>query len=160
MEPLFHVVVPALVLLAAGFPLQTVFLLSPLSVVMDLDHWLSVHATLHNLFFPLLLLAFLRKRKTMMVVAGVFLFSHLLFDLHLGEALFYPLDSTYYQLEANATASPPNTLPSLHLGFRTFEREDVEEGYEQVWMSSPMLWMAALSAAAVYFSRKSGLKES
>jgi len=151
MESLFHIVVPTLILLVAGLPFYDVLMLSPLSVLVDLDHWLVTHATFHNLFLPLLALIVFRKNRQKAFIAAFFLVSHLLFDLNYGLALFYPLDTTYYTLDVNATAYPQNTLPKLHVEFHTSPlAASAGRLYEQTWLSSPMFWMVVLLSLALY----------
>lgn len=158
MESLFHFIVPTLILLVAGLPARTVLLLSPLSVLVDFDHWIVSHATFHNVFLPLAALLVFRKNKQKAFIAAFFLVSHLLFDINYGLALFYPLDTTYYTLDVNATAYPQNTLPQLHFTFSTSPTDyGAGEIYEQTWLSSPMLWMAVLSVTVLYHYRKGWL---
>lgn len=141
--------------MASGLPAKTVLMLSPLAVLVDLDHWLVPHSTFHNIFLPLAAIFALRNDKQKAFIAGFFLLSHLLFDIHFGIALFYPLDTTHYGISLNATAYPQNTLPEFHLDVFSYPHESkAAEVYEQTWLSSPIFAMALLTAATFYVKKK------
>jgi len=108
--PVIHVVV-ALVALLLYFDdrhRKYILLLLPFAVLPDLDHFAPFYAPremLHNVFLlvpPLVIALYGLKTKnnvlySIALIAGFLLFSHLLLDFfNGGEALFYPLRTTWY----------------------------------------------------------------
>ena len=97
-----------------------VFLLLPFAVLPDLDHFAPFYAPrdiLHNVFIlvlPLALALYGLKTKNKLLsgvalMAGFCLFSHLVLDFfNGGEALFYPLRTTWYGFA--------DTLEHAHVG--------------------------------------------
>ena len=101
MEPIIHFLIPVLVVLAL-FPKidrRVVLLLSPLTVIMDLDILMWHRFLLHNVFFALFVVSLVYaicrakkyKAKMPVMIAAFFLISHIILDLGgPGVGMFYP----------------------------------------------------------------------
>jgi hypothetical protein len=118
-----------------------VLLLLPFAVLPDLDHFAPFYAgrdILHNVFLLVLPLAValygLKIKNNVLysvaLMAGFLLFSHLVLDFfNGGEALFYPLRTTWYgftntwQVAHSAVALLPEPLRSVP-GFGSFATPD------------------------------------
>jgi len=104
MEPVFHLLIPVILILAIypKLPKKYVFLLAPLTFLMDFDMFLpGEHRILfHNIFF-LFIVAFviyLIWNKRAFFVSLFYLSTHVLFDIAKpGAAWFYPfIERTFY----------------------------------------------------------------
>ena len=104
MEPLFHLIIPVLMLMAIYPKLDKkyVFLLAPLTFIMDFDRLVpGAHRLyIHSIFFALLLalVIYIVWDKKAFFVSLFYLGSHLLFDMgYPGIAFLYPLvKKTFY----------------------------------------------------------------
>lgn len=97
MEPLFHLIIPVLMLLAIYPRLNKKYILylAPLTFIMDFDYIIhSVHRLIsHSLLFVLVisLLVYILWDKKAFFISLFYLLSHLIFDMgYPGAALFYP----------------------------------------------------------------------
>ena len=102
MEPIIHFLIPVLVVLAL-FPKldrRLVLLLSPLTIIMDLDILMWHRFLLHNVFFMLFVVGLVyvvclvKKHdvKIPVMIAMFFLVSHIILDLGgPGVGMFYPV---------------------------------------------------------------------
>ncbi len=107
MEPIIHAIIPVLFLLAIFPNLEKkyVFLLFPLTWIIDLDSYFGLHRfILHNIFFILsvaIILYFSWNMKASLV-AVYYGLSHLILDFAFpGVALFYPIvPKTYYVISS------------------------------------------------------------
>lgn len=127
MDPIYHFLIPVLILLAARADKKLVFLLAPLSIIPDFDGLtVTMHRALfHNIFFAVILLAVLyliikkfykTKFASFLFVASTMFFSHLLLDFDsYGIAFFFPLDKHAYT--ANLTKVE---LGEFHLTLNSF----------------------------------------
>ena len=132
MEPLVHLIVPVLIVLAFKPRLdkRLVLGLSVLTVLPDLDVIVGHRSLFHNIFFVIisslfvLLLFFLAKSsKRMTANAGYlslfYLSSHLLFDIgRPGIPFFYPISDRLYGVSIRVLASSAGGIAnglSLHL---------------------------------------------
>jgi len=105
-DPLTHLALPMLVLLAAGQDKRLVIPLAFFAILPDFDSFLTPHrVVLHNMFIVIILpLAFIliaKLRKPRFVLPGMlvlfYLSSHILLDLD-GVAFFYPLSTSAFQI--------------------------------------------------------------
>jgi len=128
MEPAFHIVLPTLIAIALGVPLDVALTLAPLSLLFDLDIFLGPHRRLHSLVvltavaapatilvitvFPYIMLPFL---------TGLFYAAtHLLLDIFEGEvALLYPISPKGYGLRLKMRINnTPVRIGSIQLGVK------------------------------------------
>jgi len=106
MEPLFHIIIPTLLLLVF-FPKldkKMILMLSPFSIITDLSHFIpgTHRVVFYNIFFLtlILLIVFIMAGKLPTLIAGYFLVSHYLLDLgEPGIAFFWPLTNNLYYLK-------------------------------------------------------------
>jgi len=112
MDPLIHVALPALLLLAMRLDPRSVLLFAPLAIVPDLDVVHLHRATFHNVFvtvaLPLAFVTYSRLRRpewTMnSLLALFFLSSHLVLDLG-GVSVFWPFVTDLWYLDTNISIS-------------------------------------------------------
>ena len=112
-----HLIVPLLALLIVSKKEnhKYILLLLPLAVMPDVDTLLEQHrALLHNIFLPLIVLipAFLiKEKKTLFMIASVYLASHVLLDMFQGGVvLFYPFYNEMAFVDASLQLSKGNEL--------------------------------------------------
>lgn len=105
-DPLTHLALPMLVLMAAGLDKRQVIPLAFFAIFPDFDSLITPHrVVLHNMFvvvlLPLAFILFAKLRKPQLVLPGMlvlfYLSSHILLDLD-GVAFFYPLSMSAYQV--------------------------------------------------------------
>ena len=122
MDPVSHLMIPLLVMLAAKQDVKTSVLLSFFAIVPDFDSLLGPHRmVLHNVFvvvlIPLVFILIARYKKPEFVLPGFmilfYMSSHVLLDLD-GVALFYPLDSNAYRF---VPVFELFTAPAVHFNF-------------------------------------------
>ena len=130
MEPIVHFLIPVLVVLAL-FPKldrKLVLLLSPLTVIMDLDILMWHRFLLHNVFFVLFVLGLVyvvclvRKHEVRIpiLIAGFFLVSHLILDLGgPGVGMFYPVYDKNIIMDFGLDVLPDTGELSKTLSIRT-----------------------------------------
>jgi hypothetical protein len=111
MEPLVHLIIPTLILLAF-IPKykKLIFSLLIFSIIMDFDSFIpGFHRILfHNLFFALIvtLLLYFILGKTHSLISGYYLLSHLILDLEIpGFALLWPFYKSFIGIETIITKS-------------------------------------------------------
>jgi len=114
MEPIVHFLIPVLVVLAL-FPKldrRLVLVLSPLTVIMDLDLLMGHRYVLHNVFFVLVIMAlvyltfsardFKFGAMTPVMITAFFMLSHIALDMgDPGVAAFYPVYGKFINLESS-----------------------------------------------------------
>ncbi len=114
MEPIVHFLIPVLVVLAL-FPKldrRLVLVLSPLTVIMDLDLLMGHRYVLHNVFFVLVVMAlvyitfsardFKFGAMTPVMITAFFMLSHLALDVGgPGVAAFYPVYPKFINMESS-----------------------------------------------------------
>lgn len=114
MEPLAHVLIPLLFLLAFFPKLEKkyVYGLLFLTILIDFDFLLVTNTThrylFHNVFFVFLvgLLVYLLWNLKASLVSLYYLFSHLLIDFYIGSvALFWPLYKKFFTVVFDVTLS-------------------------------------------------------
>jgi len=106
MEPIFHLLMPPLLLMAI-FPKlnkKLILALLPLTFIMDFDIFIpGMHRFLfHNVFFAAIvtIIIYLSLGKIPGLVSLYYLVSHLIFDIgKWGYALFYPFYDKFIYLE-------------------------------------------------------------
>lgn len=161
MEALFHLIVPVLAALAAGFERKRVLTFAMLTILPDLDHAIAYRALFHNIFFLALVSAAIyavtKRDGKMAFLAAFFIGSHLLFDIGGGIAVFYPIDDGYYALRASIVGKA-GMAPRLELSLASSgSKEWMSALYERlsraerVWASTEMLAVVLLLAAAIAF---------
>ncbi|UCD73001.1 MAG: metal-dependent hydrolase [Candidatus Bathyarchaeota archaeon] len=108
MEPAFHLILPTILAVALGIPVDTAFFLSPLSLLFDFDIFLNAHRRFHSLAIftaiaaptAFLVMIMLPDMMVPYLVGLFYLGSHLLLDIFTGEmALFYPFSPKGYGLK-------------------------------------------------------------
>lgn len=125
MDPLFHFIFPVLILLALKIEPRKVLLLSPFTLLPDLDALIPPHrATMHNLvlclIIPVILLIYTYYRKKEYVghvlIIQFYLISHIILDIESGGiALFYPFTNDAYYFSISIIMSPDSGGQSLKL---------------------------------------------
>lgn len=129
METIFHFFFPLLILLAI-FPKldrRTVWMLSPLAVIPDIDFYMGHRYMLHNIFFVLFVSAlvymlFSSKRlkklstgRTAFLIAFFLLSSHLLLDLGgPGVGIIYPVYDKLVSIDFLVLANPASVGAMQH----------------------------------------------
>ncbi len=129
MDTITHLIIPFLVLLALRVDAKKAVLMLPFAVIIDIDIFIpGVHRMLlHNIFvvivIPAIILLYLDRYhpeyKEYGLIAFFYLGSHLLLDLGEGMALFYPLSTDFFHIEAMLTSQYWNSipLPSIYLDY-------------------------------------------
>ncbi len=146
MEPVFHYIIPVLLLLGI-FPkfckktgYKKVLLLGLLGFLPDLDSFTNFHRIwLHNIFFAIILflIIYFLAGKIYGLLSIYFLGSHLLFDLNrFGAALLWPFYKMFMGFEIGV-------LKIENEGFKLIfdffiEPFSVSEGVGQSWYLNPM----------------------
>ena len=108
MEPAFHLILPTILAISLGIPVNTALSLAPLSLLFDLDIFLNAHRRFHSLVILMiiavptafLVLIILPDMMSPYLIGLFYLGSHLLLDIFTGEmALFYPFSPKGYGLK-------------------------------------------------------------
>ncbi len=125
-----HLIVPllALLMICKNEDKKYIFLLLPLSVMPDLDTFVTYHrALLHNIFFPMLLsfvgLAAKGNRMIFLIASG-YLASHVVLDMFGGGVvLFYPFYNEMAFVDASLSMSKTNELMwTFNYGFGPYSK--------------------------------------
>jgi hypothetical protein len=172
MEPLVHLIIPTLVLLAF-FPRlkKEIIFLAPLSIIPDTDILLGKRLIFHNIFFALFVvlvvfltstIIFRNKKKNLpyllTLIAFFFLFTHLLLDIWgPGIALFYPFEKKLYSFDFNIYMSPATKIISYELNFKTNPVSEASKDQKSPFFSMvsvSLLVMLFLSSIFILFLRK------
>jgi len=132
MDPLMHLMLPMLLLLAMRIDPKKVVMLAPIAILVDLDALSGLHRGLfHNFIVVLILPAMLiiyskYKKPEWMLSSSLVLFylvSHIVLDLG-GVAFFYPFvgDQLYFEPEITFAASDGFDIGfSLEYGMKPLE---------------------------------------
>lgn len=121
-DPITHLVIPLLVLLAAKQSPRLVVPLAFFAIFPDFDSIVGPHRmVLHNVFvivlIPLAFLLFARYKRPELLLPGMiaafYLSSHILLDMD-GVAFFYPIDQTAYMFVPHLEFF---TAPDFHFAF-------------------------------------------
>jgi membrane-bound metal-dependent hydrolase YbcI (DUF457 family) len=141
-DPVTHLIIPLLVMLAARQNTRLVVMLSFFALLPDLDSIFGPHRmVLHNIFVivlaPLAFLLYARLRKPELLLPGMialfFLSSHLLLDLD-GVAFLYPIDQTAYMFVPYLEFV---TMPDFHFVFYvTWGAVELPEKYNYNMLNS------------------------
>ena len=122
MDPLMHLLLPLLFLLALKVDARRAVLLAPLAVLPDLDALFGLHRALGHSFIPILvlpmaLLAYSHLKRpewfAAAVVAQFYLASHVVLDLG-GVAFLWPVVQEQFYLQLGVTLTAEN---GLSIGF-------------------------------------------
>ncbi len=112
-----HLIVPLLVMLIVykREEKKYILLLLPLSVIPDLDTFVTQHrALLHNIFIPTLLFfigLMVKENNRIFFIASGYLASHVILDMFSGGVvLFYPLYNEMAFVDASLAMSKTNEL--------------------------------------------------
>lgn len=107
LDLIFHILIPLGLLALFGLRNKWVFLLLPLTIILDLGTPLGVRRGIHSIFVVLLILgiiyliAHFKSKKDSKIVLGIsafYLFSHLLLDLGGPMALLWPFSSEAFTI--------------------------------------------------------------
>lgn len=128
MEPTVHFLVPILILLAV-FPemdKRLVLLLSPLTLIPEIDFLIGHRYLFHNIFFalivPALVCQFFKEKRGAFLIALFFLGSHLLLDISgPGVGLFYPFYNQLIKFDFYLYTSPATGALSSKVTMVTYE---------------------------------------
>ena len=126
-----HLIVPllALLMICKNEDRKYIFLLLPLSVVSDLDTFVTQHrALLHNIFIPMLLLFIglaVKEKRTIFLIASGYLASPVVLDMFGGGVvLFYPFYNEMAFVDASLSMSKTNELIwTFNYGFGSYGEE-------------------------------------
>lgn len=154
MEPLVHLIIPVIILIAF-FPKlkKEIIFLAPITLIPDLDILFGKRTIFHNILFSLflVLVVFLVSRivfekdkkysKILALITLFFVLTHLLLDIWgPGIALFYPFDDKLYSFDFNVYMSPATKVISYELNAKI--NPNYEASKEQ---KSPFFSMISLS---------------
>ncbi len=176
MDTFAHIVIPLLVLLALRVDTRKALIMIPLAVMPDLDLFFRAHRLLFHNVFVLVLLPMLfgiyiyyyhRKYFPYAWIGIFYLCAHLVLDLSEGIALFYPLTTDFYAIQASMVFAFWNGIPypSFRFLFDIIPAErtvSIGEGlgpgeaatrYESVSDVSTGLFFTMIVAALMYFER-------
>ena len=138
MEPAFHLILPTILAIALGIPVDTALSLAPLSLLFDLDIFLNAHRRFHSLVIftaiavptAFLVLIILPDMIIPYLVGLFYLGSHLLLDIFTGEmALFYPFSPKGYGLEFKIQINnTPLRIGEVQFGVRIVPEIGVKTG--------------------------------
>ncbi len=156
MDPLMHLVLPLLFLLAIKVDARRAVLLAPLAVLPDLDALFGLHRALGHSFIPILvvpmaILAFSHfKRPEWMpaaIIAQFYLASHVVLDLG-GVAFLWPFVEDQFFLRFAVTL---NASDGFDIGFDADwgmqELAEMETTYILSEFGFALILLAVLSAA-------------
>jgi len=118
MDPLFHIIIPALILISLRFNWKKVLLLSPFALLPD-ALWLTdfhrsyTHSILFITFIIILVYLISRRKwreqsKEITFITMVFLITHLILDVEYRTALLYPVVPDYFLVTSRFLISPAN----------------------------------------------------
>lgn len=158
-----HLIVPLLALLIVGRKedQKYILLLLPLAVIPDFDTFATQHrALLHNIFIPFILLLFgwmIKEKRTIFIIAAVYIASHVFLDLFAGGVvLFYPLYDRMAFVDASLQMSAANELIwTFDYGFNIYGAE-WEKAYGYISDStgtSAVIFVLLAGVCAAYRNR-------
>ncbi|MGM0404732.1 MAG: hypothetical protein ACQEQM_01150 [Thermoplasmatota archaeon] len=177
MDLFAHITIPLLILLALRVDTRKILLMLPFVVILDLDVFFGYHRFLfHNLLIafllPLIWTIFIYKYKKEWFnyawIALFFIISHLIIDLTEGIALFYPVLTTFYDVEVSLYIQDfvgPIPIPDFSIIVNTFEAQKtvaVGEGlgaaettqrYPTMDNVSVALFITLMVASVMYFKK-------
>jgi len=118
MDPLFHITIPALILIALRFNWKKVLLLSPFALLPDVLWLTDLHRSYtHSIFFVTLIIILVyiisrikwkEQSKEITFIITIFLITHLILDVEYHTALLYPLIPDYFLVTSRFLISPAN----------------------------------------------------
>jgi len=126
MDPLMHLLLPLLFLLAIKVDARRALLLAPLAILPDLDALFGLHRALGHSFIPILVVpmaflafSYLRRPEWVpaAIVAQFYLASHVVLDLG-GVAFLWPIVQEQFYLRMGVTLTADDGL------FRTLANRD------------------------------------
>ncbi|MCJ7607937.1 MAG: metal-dependent hydrolase [Thermoplasmata archaeon] len=129
MDPVMHLALPTLFLLALRLDPKRVLMLSPLAILPDFDVLFGLHRALGHSFIPILvlpmaLIVFSKLRRPEWMAAALlvqfFLASHIILDMG-GVAFLWPLTTQQFFFEPAVTFAASGGFDigfSLEYGFR------------------------------------------
>lgn len=161
MDPLMHLLLPLLFLLALRVDTRKAVLLAPLAVLPDLDALFGLHRALGHSFVPVLvipmaILAYAKFKKPEWMLAAVltqfYLASHVVLDL--GEVAFlWPIMREQLDLDLGVTLAEEDGFHiDLIVKWETKELADLGTTYILSEFGFALIFLAALSA--VVFRRE------
>ena len=156
MEPIIHFLLPVLIILAL-FPKldrKLVLILSPLTLISELDFFMGHRFLLHNVFFVFIVLGWIyaiysKKNldvKTPVLIAAFFLFSHIVLDLGgPGVGMFYPVYDKLIAIDFSLITSPATgeLTKSFSIGTNPLTEATKDQAAPAVTMTG-LLWLTVV----------------
>lgn len=156
MDPLMHLLLPLLFLLALRVDTRRAVLLAPLAILPDLDALFGLHRALGHSFIPILVLPmavlaysrFMRpERMPVAVLTQFYLASHVVLDLG-GVAFLWPFVEDQFYIDLAVTLSTDTGFDiGLTADWGTRELVQVETTYIVSGFGFALIFLATLSAA-------------
>jgi len=160
MDPLIHILVPSIILLALGIERKKVLIYSPMALLPDLMYFTQFHRNLSNsfVFFALVsaVLYLVLKKKGAAKICAFFLLSHVILDINGYSAIFYPILPHYFMLRADAVY---NRFTGLNLSIGIDVRTEVAYVYDSYLLATnTFLFVLVLLIALFYVDRQKIIK--
>ena len=145
MLPIFHLLIPVLILLLLRTE-KRLFLLAPIALLPDLDYFTLIYhrAFFHNIFFGIALvsLIYFRLGRKPALVSALFFFSHLALDFDsVGVGLLFPLTSMAYGFDSGLFAVPISGIQFNTISLSVLSPLD----FSLVFLSLSAIFLFALS---------------
>jgi membrane-bound metal-dependent hydrolase YbcI (DUF457 family) len=165
MEPILHIIIPALTLLAM-FPKidrMLVLKLLPLTVLLDFDFFMGHRFLFHNIFFVLAVsgVAYMlfKNKRLVFLIALFFLSSHIILDMSdPGVGLLYPVYDKLISFNFIITTSPTDGKLTTYFSVLTKPfSEAIKDQEAPIFTMNGILMLiliAPVIASIIYENRK------
>jgi hypothetical protein len=155
MDPLLHLILPSLALMALGFDRKKVLTYAPLALLSDLMYFTPFHRNLSNSFVFLgivsIILYRVLKNKQDAQIAILFLLSHPILDLGGYSAIFYPVLPYYFRITSELVY---NRFTGLWPRFSIDITTEIEYVYDSYLLTTNTLLIVSVLAVALLFAER------
>jgi membrane-bound metal-dependent hydrolase YbcI (DUF457 family) len=162
MDPLSHILLPSLILIALGWD-RKIIKWSFVAVLPDMLYLTQFHRNLSHSFVFLGIVSaityYFMKDKKLALALMFFLLSHPVLDLGGYVAAFYPLTDTYYRVHSDIILQNPSKILLFDTWIETASPGSLEEYYDSfVLQTSTALYWFLLAAAYIALNRQKIIK--
>lgn len=157
MDPLMHILIPSLILLALGWK-QRILKWSFVAVLPDILYLTPFHRNLSHSFIVLGLISaalyYLMKDKKLAVALAFFLLSHPVLDLGGYVAVFYPITNTYFRVHSNVIIRNPGRVLDFDIWLEMIQPEQLVTVYDSYPLQTITILFWTLFIVAFLFTNR------
>jgi membrane-bound metal-dependent hydrolase YbcI (DUF457 family) len=162
MDPLMHVLLPSLILIAFGWE-RKILKWSFVAFLPDMLYLTTFHRNLSHSFVVLgiisAVLYYAMKDKRLAVALVFFLLSHPLLDMGGYVAVLYPITDSYYKLHSDIILQNPSKIFLFDTWIETAPPGELEQYYDSYLLkTSTAIYWLLLATAYLLVNRQKIIK--